>query len=252
MLTEPKFRTEQIACFKDQGFVIFRKAFNTVEAQTIQDWTVELTESPEEPGRHWVYHEPSLVDKELSLINRIENMTPFHAGFRILADSLLPSVAQLFGEEAILFKDKINFKMPGGDGFKPHQDSQAGWEVYAGYFISVLVCIDPATHENGCLQLAHRPETELVGPEWEPLTESETAKMTFLPVETEPGDIIYFDSYTPHMSNPNMTARPRRLYFATYNRLSEGDHRAAYYADKRRNFPPDIERVAGKEYVYRV
>ena len=130
--------------------------------------------------------------------------------------------------------------------------TQAGWEVYAGYFISVLVCIDPATHENGCLQLAHRPETELVGPEWEPLTESETAKMTFLPVETEPGDIIYFDSYTPHMSNPNMTARPRRLYFATYNRLSEGDHRAAYYADKRRNFPPDIERVAGKEYVYRV
>ena len=34
-------------------------------------------------------------------------------------------------------EDKINFKMPGGTGFKPHQDSQAGWEVYAKYFINV-------------------------------------------------------------------------------------------------------------------
>ncbi len=252
MLTEPRFTTAQIECFKDHGFVIFQKAFGVAEAKTIQDWTMELTEAPEEPGRHWVYHETSLVDKNLSLINRIENMTPFHEGFRRLADSLLPSVGQLLGEEAVLFKDKINFKMPGGDGFKPHQDSQAGWEDYAGYFISVLVSIDPATHENGCLQLAPRPETELVGREWEPLTESETAKMTFAPVVTEPGDIIYFDSYAPHMSNPNMTDQPRRLYFATYNRLSEGDHLAAYYADKRKSFPPDIERVAGKEYVYLV
>ena len=57
MLKEPKFRTEQIECFKDQGFVIFPKAFNVAEMQTIQDWTVELTEFPEEPGRHWVYYE---------------------------------------------------------------------------------------------------------------------------------------------------------------------------------------------------
>ena len=76
--------------------------------------------------------------------------------------------------------------------------------------------------------------------------------MNFQPVVTEPGDAIYFDSYAPHMSDPNMTDQPRRLYFATYNRLSEGDHLAAYYADKRKSFPPDIERVAGKEYVYRV
>ena len=252
MLTEPKFRTEQIECFKDQGFVIFPKAFNAVEAQTIHDWAVELTEAPEEPDRHWVYHETSQVDKNLSLINRIENMAPFHAGFRRLAGSLLQSVGQLLGEEAVLFKDKINFKMPGGGGFKPHQDSQAGWEGYADYFISVMVSIDPATLKNGCLQLAPRPETELVGREWEPLTEFETAKMNFQPVVTEPGDAIYFDSYAPHMSDPNMTDQPRRLYFATYNRLSEGDHLAAYYADKRKSFPPDIERVAGKEYVYRV
>jgi len=252
MLSKPIFDKSQIDHFEKNGFVVFRGAFNGDEAKNLQNWTTELSEAPEESGRHWVYHEPSLLDNERSLINRIENMAPFHDGFRALADCLLPSVGQLLGAEAVLFKDKINFKLPGGDGFKPHQDSQAGWEDYASYFISVLVCIDPATIENGCLQVAPRPKVGLVGTEWEPLTDAETALMDFTHVETRPGDVIYFDSYVPHMSEPNVTDKPRRLYFATYNRLSEGDHLHAYYADKRKSFPPDIERKAGREYVYRV
>src|SRR5438132_8365340 len=33
-----------------------------------------------------------------------------------------------------------------------------------------------------------------------------------------------------------------RSLYITYNRQSAGDHRVRYYADKRKNFPPDIER----------
>ena len=76
--------------------------------------------------------------------------------------------------------------------------------------------------------------------------------MEFVPCPTQPGDIVYFDCYVPHASEPNMTDRTRRLYFATYNRLSDGDHLSQYFADKHANYPPDIEREAGKEYVYRV
>jgi ectoine hydroxylase-related dioxygenase (phytanoyl-CoA dioxygenase family) len=67
-----------------------------------------------------------------------------------------------------------------------------------------------------------------------------------------PGDVIFFDSYAPHASKPNFTQAPRRLLYLTYNLLSDGDHRAAYYADKRAAFPPDIEREAGTAYVFRV
>ncbi len=49
-----------------------------------------------------------------------------------------------------------------------------------------------------------------------------------------------------------LTDRPRRVLYVTYNRASEGDHRARYVADKRANFPPDIEREPGKTYVFRV
>ena len=84
------------------------------------------------------------------------------------------------------------------------------------------------------------------------LPEEETGSMDFKPYPTQPGDIIYFDSYAPHKSSQNLTDRARRLYFSTYNRLSEGNHLEAYYSDKRKNFPPDIEREVNKNYVYKV
>jgi hypothetical protein len=63
---------------------------------------------------------------------------------------------------------------------------------------------------------------------------------------------MFFDSFTPHRSGPNLTDTARRVLYATYNRAAEGDHRVRYFADKRKNFPPDIERDPNKTYVFRV
>ena len=116
-----------------------------------------------------------------------------------------------------------------------------------------MVTIDEASADNGCLEVAKRPpQPKLVGNEWEPLTVEQTAEMTFKLLPTMPGDVLYFDAYVPHRSAANMSDKIRRIYFATYNRLSEGDFLERYYADKRQSFPPDIERQAGKEYIYRV
>lgn len=76
--------------------------------------------------------------------------------------------------------------------------------------------------------------------------------MAFVSCPTKPGDLVFFDCYAPHRSAPNMSDRIRRLYYATYNRLSDGDFLERYYADKHKNYPPDIEREAGKTYVFRV
>jgi hypothetical protein len=63
---------------------------------------------------------------------------------------------------------------------------------------------------------------------------------------------IFFDSFTPHASKPNFTDAPRRILYLTYNLAQHGDRRQQYYADKHAAFPPDIEREAGKSYVFRV
>ena len=139
MLNIPILTQSQIKSFANDGFVVVKGAFSSENIKNITKWTNEVLAMPEESGRQWIFHEKSLKEDGIKLVNRIENITPFHSGFGEVTKSLRHPVSQLFGEEAILFKEKINFKMPGGDGFKPHQDSQAGWNVYADFFISILV-----------------------------------------------------------------------------------------------------------------
>ena len=67
-----------------------------------------------------------------------------------------------------------------------------------------------------------------------------------------PGEVIFFDSFVPHASKPNLTDSPRRILYITYNLAREGDHRKRYFADKHASFPPDIDRDREKTYVFRV
>ena len=251
MLRTPHLTDDDLAAFERDGYLVKRGGFSADDMAHISTWTDEVLAMPEVSGRHWVYHEKSRKDGA-DLVNRIENIAPFHDGFAAINEALKAPVAQLLGEPAVLFKEKINFKMPGGGGFAPHQDSQAGWDTYADFFISALVSIDRATLENGCLQLVAGHHKSGLVKSWEPLNEDEMKGMDFVPVPTEPGDIVFFDCYAPHASEANMSDSVRRIYYATYNRASAGDHMAQYYADKHKNFPPDIDRDPNKDYVFRV
>ena len=64
----------------------------------------------------------------------------------------------------------------------------------------------------------------------------------------EVGDVVFFNNFVPHRSDKNTTSSPRRAHYITYGVEREGDHRLAYYQEKRDKFPPEIERVAGKDY----
>ena len=246
---------QQIANFDRDGFLVVRGMFDADEMREITAWTDEMQSWPETPGRHMMYFEDSRTEPSRRVLNRLENFVPYHDDMAevINGPSLLDAVSALFGETAVLFKEKINFKMPGGGGFEPHQDAQAGWDSYAGLFVTATVTVDRATIENGCLELGHwRHRRELIGDLWEPLNAEQLADVSFEPVPTEPGDVMFFDSYAPHRSSPNLTGASRRMLYVTYNRASEGDHRVQYYADKRESYPPDCEREDGKVYEYKV
>lgn len=246
---------EEIACFRRDGYVVVPGMFGLDEIRSVALWVEQVAAFPEEPGRAMIYFEDSLTEAGKRVLSRIENFVPYHEGLNALVNHgpLAELTAQLFGEPAIIFKDKINYKMPGGDGFAPHQDIQAGWDRYADLHITALVSIDESTVANGCLEMvAGHHDRGLIGESWRPMDENDMAEMTFVHVPTRPGDVIFFDSFAPHRSGPNHTASPRRVLYITYNALSQGDHRAKYYADKRKSYPPDCERDPGKEYVFRV
>ena len=245
----------QIAGFDHSGWTLAEGLFSAEEVAAISGWTDELQARPEVAGGHWVYRQPSLLDPSRKVIQRIENFVPFHAGYAELAKSsrLSAAMTQLLGEPAFLFKEKINFKEPGSEGFKLHQDQQAGWGRYAPLFVTAMVCIDPSTIENGCLELAgDLPRvTGLIGEEWRPLDEQETG-LTMVKLPLQPGDAIFFDSFAPHSSADNLSSSRRRALFFTYNGASHGDVRQNYHDDKRAACPPDVERAPGTEYKFRV
>jgi 2-aminoethylphosphonate dioxygenase len=255
MNTQRSLTSDEIETFKRDGFLVARGLYSASDVRAFSDWTDALRAWPETPGRHMVYYEDSLSEPEKRVVARIENFCPYHEKFDALVGQgmMIDMVSQLLGEPAVLFKEKINFKMPGGAGFTPHQDAQAGWNVYADFYITALVCIDAATLENGCLEMVRGfHDKGLVSDEWAPLSDDSMRDMKFEPCPTAPGDAVFFDSYAPHQSAPNLTNDPRRVLYVTYNKASQGDHRAAYYRDKRISYPPDIERSVDKDYVFRV
>lgn len=245
----------ELSGFRRDGFLVCRNLLNPAEIDQVRAWTEEVAGRPLECGKIMVYGEDSLSVPGVRIVARIENFYPYHEGFAQLLDSdrIRGRASDLLAEDAVLFKDKINFKLPGGSGFTPHQDVQAGWERYGSIHLTAMITIDPCTLENGCLEMAagHHARGQ-IGPSWAPLGQEVTDQMRFEPCLTQPGDVIFFDSFAPHRSGPNATKEPRRVLYITYGKASEGDQRLRYYEDKRRSYPPDFEREPDQKYVFRV
>jgi 2-aminoethylphosphonate dioxygenase len=255
MAVVPETLVPVFDAFRRDGFALVRALFTADEARLHASWIDELAGRPPEIGRQLVYFEDSVTEPGSRVLARIEKFGEYHAGFgSLIADPrLTAALTALLGDEPLLFKDKVNFKMPGGQGFAPHQDIQPGWDSYAPYFISVLIAVDANTVENGCLEVAAGAHLRgLIGRRWEPLEGAELDGLEFASCPMDPGDVILFDCFAPHQSAPNVTANARRNIYLTYNRRRDGDHRERYFADKRQSYPPDFERDPGATYVFRV
>ena len=246
-------KEEYRTSYEADGYLHIPGFYNQEELELLKKYTEEIQTTKEEVGGQMMWFEKSSLDEE-RILNRVEDFCRRHEGmasfFVGLGNKLVKLLEDLLHDELVIFKDKINFKQPGGDGFKAHQDQAAGWGKYIQWFVSVGIFIDYSTIENGCLQVAPGLHKQgLLGKEWEPI---ENLDLPYQTVECSPGDIIIFDSYVPHRSARNTSLKQRRAIFLTYNSKKDGDKLDDYYADKRRDFPPDIERPKGKEYVYRV
>lgn len=241
---------EQKKCWQDHGYLLLKGFFNP-EKTPLAKWVNELTAWPETPGKWMKYFEKG--PKGERQLCRIENFIQYHEGMNSVINSpeIISILSELMGEKAILFKEKINMKYPGGAGFTAHQDAPAFTTFNQTYHITMMVSIDKSNVENGCLQVVengHHQKGML--PQAEDLTihPDVEKELTWVNVETQPGDVLFFDSYIPHRSSNNTSNRSRRAMYITYNRASEGDYREAYYQDKRKVFPPECEREAGKDY----
>jgi ectoine hydroxylase-related dioxygenase (phytanoyl-CoA dioxygenase family) len=238
--------------WKKNGYIIIKDYFNEEQKAELVNWVEDLETRPETAGKWMKYFETPATDPNGRQLCRVENFLQFHEGFDELlrGEKLIGVLSELMGEPAMLFKEKINFKLPGGNGFLPHQDAPAFTSFGQKFHITLMVSIDASNPENGCLQMAPAMHDKGMLPTAPDATvDSEYAEtLNWEYVETEPGDIVLFDSYIPHKSDANVSDRPRRALYITYNRTSEGNYREEYYKEKRAVFPPDVERDPNKVY----
>jgi ectoine hydroxylase-related dioxygenase (phytanoyl-CoA dioxygenase family) len=167
-----------------------------------------------------------------TVICRTENVSACHDRVRSLVDGRLRTLAtERLGEPASAFKDKINYKHPGGAGFSPHQDAPAYPGV--GRVLSLLVAIDECTTESGCLWIAPDVDRLLATDDRGVVMPDVVEDLNWSPLELAAGDGVCLTGFTPHYSEVNRSDRPRRVLVASYSPSSEQYGRAGYYASRR-------------------
>jgi hypothetical protein len=216
------------ARYREDGFVLVRGLFGSDE---VAAWAGEC-DRLEASG---VMHPDNLRTHVLNSerppdrLDPVVDLSPALGG---LASGLASLAAELLGEEAALFKDKLIFKPAGARGYLAHQD-YAYWHwlpVPPSTATRTVTRADGATVDNGAVELFaglhHRLLTEEGCPADVP--DSDLPERGFL-AETDPGDVVAFHSLTPHRSGDNRTAAPRRQLFLSYGPARHADLYRLYY-----------------------
>jgi hypothetical protein len=204
----------------------------------LREWALEIEAWPS--GSHvWGhYAERTPLGPRIC---RTENVSACHEGIAALVDGPLKARAEAtLDEPAVAFKDKLNYKQPGGAGYSTHQDQLA----YPGVdrVVSILVAIDDCRIESGCLWLADGV-TELLPVDDRGVVREEVAStLTWFPAELTAGDAVLIDGLAPHHSQANDSDSSRRVFIASYAPAREGYDRARYYGERRDLMQRDTKR----------
>ena len=108
--------------YNKNGYVLIKDFFSLNEAnQIIQYANNELNDYEEKVGKYMIYFEDNKNK------TRIENFLKYHDKLNNLEKNIInPLINQICDTKMFLFKDKMNWKNPNGDGFTPHQINQHG------------------------------------------------------------------------------------------------------------------------------
>ncbi len=215
--------------FSREGWVL-TEILDADGVTELRAWLDDISSWPDDGGE-WLHHR-EMTDDGPKLC-RSENIIPFHEGLRALltTGAMLETASALLGEPAVLYKEKVNYKLSGGAGYAPHQDAPA--YPFVNTHVSCMVAVDDATIANGCLEVVSGMHADVLGMDEERCIRADiVASMEWAPVEVAAGQTLWFHSRTPHRSGPNLSSTARRALYPTYNALSEGDLREDYYREK--------------------
>jgi Phytanoyl-CoA dioxygenase (PhyH) len=218
--------------------VVHAGLLDAAEIDALRSWADEIEAWPSgsHVWGHYAEHTPLGAR-----ICRTENVSVCHAGIASLVNSaLLACAVAALDEPAVAFKDKLNYKQPGGAGYSTHQDQLA----YPGVdrVVSVLVAIDDCRVESGCLWLAAGVSDLLPVDERGVVRAEVASELEWFPAELNAGDAVLIDGLAPHYSQANDSDGSRRVLIASYAPRRERYDRERYYRERGDRMRRDTER----------
>jgi ectoine hydroxylase-related dioxygenase (phytanoyl-CoA dioxygenase family) len=273
-VTEADWAAAQLH-FKRFGFVYFEDFFSSEEVARVQDWAAAIATASttvldavaaagDVSLEKYMQQHPELP---IVVPEKAHHALPCRAEdfvrpqifqqFKFIPELVADAISKVMCEPCVLFKEKINFKWPGGGAFPPHQDYPAYDFLQPGDHATAMLSVDAATVANGCLRVAHDWTGSLARLKTAPLNpsllaagrvvlpfhkggknngsllEEYSSRFDWKCLNTRPSDLVIFSSFVPHYSEANNSDAARRAFFLTFNRLSEGEHHEAYYTAKR-------------------
>ena len=218
--------------YQREGWLL-TQPFSIAELRNIRHWVDEVQAWSD--NGDWLHYR-EMTDHGPRLC-RTENFIPFHAHLKTLLTSgpIIEIASALLGETAVLYKEKINYKLSGGAGYAPHQDAPA--YPFVTTHVSCMIAVDDSLVANGCLEVVNARHQKLLPTNnLGCITDQTVVEMTWQPIEARAGDVLWFHSLTPHRSGTNTSDTDRRAMYPTFNALREGDLRDAYYETKLQEF----------------
>lgn len=228
MTAERTLKAAAVAAWQRDGFLHLPDLLDRDVRERLSRWADEIAASDDD--RLLQHHE---MTDHGPVLARSEHFATVHPELGPLVSDgpIVRAGGELLGEPIVLYKEKINHKLPGGAGFAPHQDATA--YRFVSTHLTCMVAIDDSTIENGCLEVVAGQHHELFIDDGDGcLPQPTESALEWKPIEMRAGDVLWFHSRTPHRSGANTSHSARRALFLTYNASAEGDLRSAYYADK--------------------
>ncbi|HAA73933.1 TPA: hypothetical protein DCE37_02285 [Candidatus Latescibacteria bacterium] len=200
---------EQKCLYEENGFVVIEPVFDDSELNALRRAADDLLE-----GEQIVRKIEPIID----VVSALEDL--------VTDERMTGPTEDLFGQEVVLFEDKLNYKSPViGSAYPLHQD-YAYWQAHTDRLITVSLLLDDATAENGCLRSVSGSHTSGLLPR----EDDHPRIITFdvdptLAVDApgQAGGLVIFSCYTAYHSYLNRTSDGRRGILYTYNPVSDGD-----------------------------
>lgn len=247
---------EQLKDYK-KGYLLIKNFFNKGKVVSIKK---QINKKISQNINKNFYYEKN---KNKEILRRIEKVSDYSKSCSKLLKSnkLIKTLEKLQNNKVKLFKDKLNFKYPGGKGFAPHIDGhfywkdknnriRNGWNIYSNNFINVVIPLEKSDKTNGTIKVAQKKYTEkYLGRDWISITNKLDMwtpnikkrlikKFKFKSFEMNVGDVLFFDWKSAHCSQKNNSKKSRMIFYATYNNSNNKSQRRKYYDDKNNSKNP--------------